>query len=208
MHTNIENELEHTYSLLHVPKEIKNAANSLLEKLRKKSPFKYNHSINCALLAIPTADCFGIERSKLFFSALLHDIGNLNTPSEVLDKKDGFDNMDMQVIMEHPTQTFLILYPMFKFSAGVGYYHHENQDDGYPNSNLPLNGYSDETYNEIHYCAKVLSVLDAYDAMTSRKNDRYGDVILPSETKSKVLALRHGQKDLIMRLYDKGVLGK
>jgi HD-GYP domain-containing protein (c-di-GMP phosphodiesterase class II) len=206
---NLDTALKDSFDLLHVSNERRRKATELLEQLKKKSPFKYSHSINCALLSIPAADCFGILRNKMFFSALLHDIGNLETPEEILNKKEGFDDFDNQIIRKHPLDTFTILYfENFKFAAGVGHYHHNYQDEGYPNSNLPLNGYSDATHYEMQYCAKILSILDAYQAMTSRDNDKFGKIIPPSKTKEKVILLRHGQKDMIMKLYQKEVLGK
>jgi HD-GYP domain-containing protein (c-di-GMP phosphodiesterase class II) len=208
MLTNIETELNNSFDSLSICDEVRVNAKDLLEKLKEKSPLSYYHSVSCALISIPAADCFRINRNKLFFSALLHDVGKLEIPSDVLDKNQGFDSSDMQVMRGHPIHTFNILYPKFRFSAGVGFYHHENQDEGYPESKLPLNGYSDATYNEMHYCARILSVIDAYEAMITRENDRYGHSILPSKTKKELLKLRHGQKDMIMKLYDKEVIGK
>ena len=100
--------------------------------------------------------------------SLMHDIGKLGISVEVLDKPGRLEDDELQHVMEHPSIGGRILEPITAFSdiMPIVTDHHERWDGkGYPE------GLAGE---EIHINARILSVADTYDAMTSDRPYRKG----------------------------------
>ena len=100
---------------------------------------------------------------RLEFAAMLHDIGKVGIPSEILRKEEKLTNKEYQIIKRHPEIGYEILrnVPYLKDIAKIVLEHHEWVDgSGYPDG---LEG------DSIHGMAKILCVADAYDAMTSER---------------------------------------
>ena len=101
--------------------------------------------------------------AQLGLGLLLHDIGKLTIPSDVLNKPDKLDDEEWQVIRQHPI-TGLELLPSNMISAvskTVIRSHHERWDG---------RGYPDGKYGtEIHQFARIAAVADVYDAVTSER---------------------------------------
>jgi putative nucleotidyltransferase with HDIG domain len=93
--------------------------------------------------------------------ALLHDIGNMNIPVQILRKKGALDEKEAAIIQRHPVYAYEMLgdIPFLKPAVDVVLYHHENWDGkGYPSGlkgeNIPL-------------LARVFMVADNWDALSS-----------------------------------------
>lgn len=101
------------------------------------------------------------EIDNLEFASLLHDIGKIGIPSEILNKEGKLSDEEYEVIKKHPEIAFHILKDVefLKESSEIIYQHHERMDGkGYPRG---LTG------KNMSLSAKILAVADAYDAMTS-----------------------------------------
>lgn len=99
--------------------------------------------------------------NSLQISALLHDIGKIGIPEHILNKTETLLPEEIKVIEKHPLLGAEILEPITEFktiSLGVKYHHERFDGTGYPcglkGENIPL-------------IAAIISVADAYDAMTS-----------------------------------------
>lgn len=93
--------------------------------------------------------------------ALLHDIGKLTVPIQILRKPDTLTESEMALIREHPVAAYEILngISFLKPTLDIPYCHHENWDgSGYPRG---LRG------EEIPLSARVFSVVDVWDAVTT-----------------------------------------
>jgi len=97
-------------------------------------------------------------------SGLLHDIGKVKIPNNVLNKKGKLDNMEYILVQSHTAYSMSLL-----FNSGISnlsmqaiLYHHENEDgSGYPC------GLSQE---DIPLIAKICHIADVFDALTSKRD--------------------------------------
>ncbi|GHT64373.1 hypothetical protein FACS1894110_03890 [Spirochaetia bacterium] len=127
-------------------------------------------SVNSAILAALTAQELKLSRPRILpiiTGALLHDVGMLRLPREILDKKGGLSEEELQQVKTHPVHTYTILSKELLFPGDVGsigLQHHERWDGhGYPRR---LSG------EDIAIGARIISVADAFEAMVSQKSYR------------------------------------
>ncbi|WP_243330630.1 GAF domain-containing protein [Mesoterricola sediminis] len=139
---------------------------SLAKAIEARDDYTRGHSERVAELSLATARGLGLpdaECSVIFNSALLHDIGKIGVRDAVLLSENPLTPAEMEIIRKHPTYSNTILGPL-KFLGQVAEYvkyHHESWDGtGYPKG---LKG------EEIPYYSRIITVADAYDAMTSTR---------------------------------------
>jgi HD-GYP domain-containing protein (c-di-GMP phosphodiesterase class II) len=108
----------------------------------------------------------GVELQKLKYAAMLHDIGKLDTPMEILGSHSRLTPTEYSVMKEHATDSYRRITEMglpkrFKGIADIAMQHHENIDgSGYPRQ---LTG------DQIHPYSKIITVNDVHDAMSSAR---------------------------------------
>jgi HD-GYP domain-containing protein (c-di-GMP phosphodiesterase class II) len=104
------------------------------------------------------------EVERLHLAALLHDIGKIGIPKAILHKRGALNEEELGILRLHPEVGYHILLQAgegFSDLASIAMAHHERWDgQGYP---LGLAG------EEIPLAARILAVVDAFDAMTSRR---------------------------------------
>ena len=95
------------------------------------------------------------------WGALLHDIGKLAVPDEVLHKPGALTDEEWVIMRQHPQFAYDMLIPItyLHSSLDIPYCHHEKWDGtGYPRG---LKG------NQIPLAARIFAVVDVWDALTS-----------------------------------------
>ena len=116
--------------------------------------------------------CVDLEQIKL--SAMLHDVGKLLIPTEILLKPERLTNEEYEVMKQHTRYGFDLLRNLHSVSllvAHCAFQHHERIDgSGYPRGLVDF---------EIHPFAKIIGVADVFDAVTS--NRVYREKLLPSQ---------------------------
>lgn len=133
------------------------------------------HSTRLAEWAIRVARKLQIPEEGLYqveVAALLHDIGKIGVPDAILKKQAPLTMDERAVINRHPEYSWSILrlFPGLEDASLYALHHHESFDgSGYPSG---LKGY------EIPVISRIVSVIDAYDAMVSNRCYRKG---LPHE---------------------------
>jgi putative nucleotidyltransferase with HDIG domain len=172
---------------------------TLIEAVEAKDRFNSGHSRRVAELAVRFADLLdlsGPDRELLEIGAKLHDIGKIGIPEEILNKPGKLTDPEFDVIKSHPVIGEQILRPL-DFLAEVRpivRHHHERWDGrGYPDG---LRG------AQIPPLAALLSVVDAYDALTSDRPYRRG---MDGEEAMRILAEGAGTQwdpDLVRRFRD------
>ncbi|MBQ7956351.1 MAG: response regulator [Lachnospiraceae bacterium] len=106
------------------------------------------------------------EQDEIYRAGLLHDMGKIRVPAEIINKPGKLTDDEYNIIKIHPVTGYHILKGISENStiAVAARYHHERYDGkGYPN------GLSGEKIPEV---ARILGVADAYDAMASNRSYR------------------------------------
>jgi len=124
----------------------------------------YGHSRRVSNYAVAIGEAIGLPPEKiaiLHTAALLHDIGKIGISDEVLNKKDHLSDEEWKPVYSHPTLGVSILRHTDGLSPclpGIQYHHERYDGAGYPSG---LKG------NNIPLDARIISIADAYEAMTS-----------------------------------------
>lgn len=124
------------------------------------------HSQRVTEMALELAEKLGmseIEKANLRRGALLHDIGKMGVPDAILHKPGPLSGNEWEFMRRHPTLAYQMLSPIsyLKRALEIPYYHHEKWDGtGYPHG---LTG------EEIPLAARIFSVVDVFDALTSNR---------------------------------------
>ncbi|QLA15407.1 HD-GYP domain-containing protein [Desulfolutivibrio sulfoxidireducens] len=141
-------------------------------KLRVYDEYTYTHSINVTVLATAFGQFLGLAEAELRplgLAALFHDVGKANIPIEVLNKPGRLDEREFTVIKRHPLEGYSILKDKGALKAQVLpaiVEHHEKYDgSGYPRG---IRG------EDISLFARIISLADVYDALTSDRVYRKG----------------------------------
>lgn len=141
----------------------------LAEAIDAKDPYTRGHSDRVKRMSLAIARGMGFSEEKLEsleYGALLHDIGKIGIKDEVLRKQSPLSPEEYQYIQEHPLIGVKILggVEFFKDKIPMIRHHHEHFDgSGYPD------GLAGET---IPLEARIISLPDAFDAMTSARPHR------------------------------------
>ncbi len=124
------------------------------------------HSERVTELTVQLAVLIGLnneEQMHLRRGALLHDIGKMGIPDAILRKPGPLNDEEWEIMRQHPVFAYRLLAPIdfLRPAAEIPYCHHERWDgSGYPRC---LAG------EQIPIAARVFSVIDVYDALTSRR---------------------------------------
>jgi PAS domain S-box-containing protein/putative nucleotidyltransferase with HDIG domain len=108
------------------------------------------------------------ELANIKRGALLHDIGKMGVPDRILQKPSGLDEEEKQLMQQHPIYAYNLLNQInyLRPALDIPYSHHEKWDGtGYPQG---LKG------EKIPFAARLFSVVDVYDALTSDRPYRAG----------------------------------
>jgi putative nucleotidyltransferase with HDIG domain len=147
-----------------------------LTAVKRYDNYTFTHMVNVSVLAMAQARSLNLEGPLLRefgFAALMHDIGKVNTPIEVLNKPDKLTKDEFSLMKQHVVDGAHILRrtpEMPALAPVVAFEHHLRQDlSGYPES---------IGHRELNLCTQIVSIADVYDALRSNRVYRQG---LPSE---------------------------
>lgn len=138
-----------------------------LAKLRSVDEYTSEHSFNVGLLAITFGRHLKLaeeDLQKLGVAGMLHDIGKMRTPTEILNKEGALTPEEFKIMRDHTINGRDILMSHKNVDANtvdVAFAHHETLDGkGYPRQ-VKGKGLSEFT--------KIVTVCDVYDALTSER---------------------------------------
>lgn len=124
------------------------------------------HTDRVVNLMMKSAQGLGIEESQLEHvrrGALLHDIGKMAIPDMILNKPHSLTKEEQQIMQKHPVYAYEMLKEIefLQPALTIPYCHHEHWDgSGYPNG---------DAGEEISQSARLVSVADVFDALTSKR---------------------------------------
>ncbi|MBO5515043.1 MAG: HD-GYP domain-containing protein [Schwartzia sp.] len=139
-----------------------------LTDIRMHDDYTFGHSVNVALLSAilgSLCDLSGADLITLVMGGLLHDIGKLIIPPDILTKSEQLSSRDLYIIRMHPEAGRIKLntlsVPNAQMLAVIAGQHHEHIDGrGYPDH---LVG------DQIHRFSRIVAIADVYDALTSAR---------------------------------------
>lgn len=179
-----------------------NIIRALAYTIDAKDRYTSGHSQRVADYSLAIARRMGKseeEQKIIYNAALLHDVGKIRVPEEVINKPGKLTDEEFDQIRIHPVSGYHILKDIHD-DARVAYgakYHHERYDGkGYPN------GLEGENIPEI---ARIIGVADAYDAMASNRSYRNAlpqDVVRSEIEKGKGKQFDANIADVMLEMID------
>ena len=146
--------------------------------------YTYSHSLNVGLLSILLAHEIGITRNQLedlALCALMHDVGKIDIPIEIINKTGPITDSEFAVIKTHPEKGVERLRKCYNISRevlqGIQSHHEKIDGTGYPFGTKSTS---------ISLFGRILAVADVYDALTSHRS--YRKAWRPSEAIEYILA--------------------
>jgi len=202
-HSNYKNSKvrhQHTENLSNVINEIidemlfKKSILINLVDIKSMDNYTYEHSVNVIILSLVLGIGLSMSRDKLYnlaMGAMMHDIGKIFIPKEVLQKNGRLTESEFNLIKEHPTKGYEYLKENIDISAMssiIALQHHEKIDGtGYPDGIMG---------DKIHQYARIASIADVYDALTSDRP--YRRAMCPNEALEYLMGSADRQFDFNM----------
>ncbi len=169
-------------------KKLSSIVDGLITELLDKDDLSYNvvdfknydtytfqHCLNVAILSISTGISLKLSERQLHdlgMAGLLHDIGKMTIPVEILNKPGKLTDEEYEIMKTHPISAAELLknYVSNDIIRAIEGHHEKLDGTGYP--------YGRKADN-IHYYSKILAICDVYDALTSDRS--YRTAAFPSE---------------------------
>jgi response regulator RpfG family c-di-GMP phosphodiesterase len=179
---------------------------AFVETIEARDPYTKQHSASVSGYAMSIArenGCSQEEIAKLDISGNLHDIGKIGIPDSILLKPGKLTNDEFEIIKKHPVIGSNIIghLGMWTDEQGIIRHHHERFDGtGYPDR---LKG------KEIPFLARILSVADVYDALTTDRSYRHR---MSKKVAAEMIKENSGTQfdpeivDIFYNLHSKGLL--
>ena len=161
-----------------IPQWAHETAQSLLQTLQAVDPMTYHHCLRVGQLSRYLAKSAGLneyEQKVAEFSGFFHDIGKIGISQDIIAKPGKLDAKELDIMHTHPLISEQIVRPLsqnqfFKDMLAPIRGHHERVDgEGYPDKKIG---------DDISLLARVILVVDTYDAMSQNRAYRKG---LPNE---------------------------
>ncbi|MCR5322800.1 MAG: HD-GYP domain-containing protein [Lachnospiraceae bacterium] len=157
-------------------------ATALVNAIDAKDRYTHGHSGRVAAYSQKIAQLAGktpAECDEIYYVALLHDVGKIGIPEYIINKEDKLTDEEYEVVKQHSALGAQILQSITEFpyiSIGAHFHHERYDGKGYPKG---LKG------NDIPEIARIISVADAYDAMTSKRS--YRDAIPQEKVREELI---------------------
>ncbi len=161
-----------------------NIAETLISVIDARDPNLRGHSryVQNVTMAIfdqlPAQKKNGINRVSLEFAALMHDVGKLGIPENILNKPGALNDDEWKIMKNHARLSREILDPLRSMREILPWieYHHERIDG---------TGYFKVKEKDIPYAAKIIAVADTYCAVTMRRSYK------PPRTYEEAVSIMH-----------------
>jgi putative nucleotidyltransferase with HDIG domain len=156
---------------------------ALAEAVDKRDPYTARHSQRVKEIAVDIGKIMRVkdtELEALEWGGLLHDVGKIGVPDNVLLKQDRLDREERMIMNSHPVLGAQIISPVTKLAPELPIIRHHHEwynGSGYPDRLIG---------DEIPKLARILHVADAFEAMTAKRPYR----MTPLTTEQALAELR------------------
>ncbi len=139
---------------------------ALAEAVDKRDPFTAKHSVRVKEIAVDIGRVMrvnDVELEALEWGGLLHDVGKIGVPDDVLKKAERLTREERMIMNAHPVLGAQIIAPVTKLAAELPIIRHHHEwynGSGYPDRLIG---------DEIPKLARILHVADAFEAMTAAR---------------------------------------
>jgi PAS domain S-box-containing protein len=194
-----ERELQSSYDQLR--ETLIATVNTLASAIEMRDPYTAGHQRRVTVLACAIAEEMGLTENQfdgLRLAALIHDLGKISVPVEILNKSSRISECEFDMIKTHPEAGYDLLKEIeFPWPvAQIVLQHHERLDgSGYPQG---LKG------KEIMLEARILTVADVVEAMVSHRPYRAAlgiEAALQEITNNKGILYDHEVSDACIKLF-------
>ncbi len=175
-------------------RELEILSNEAFEAIAKavdiNDPYTAGHSRRVAQYSRMIAECLGYsekELEEIYCAGLIHDVGKLGIDNQIINKQGKLSEEEYEEIKKHPLMGYEILEKISirgNFAYGAKWHHERIDGKGYPDG---LQG------EEIPEIARIISVADAYDAMTSKR--AYRDTMSQDKVREQIVRGKGSQFD-------------
>lgn len=163
-----------------------------LADIKSVDNYTYEHCLNVAVLSIVIGIELRLSRKTMIdlaIGALLHDIGKMFVPKEILLKNSALTKEEFELIKVHPVEGYKYVKENYNISIpskNIILYHHEKYDgSGYPDG---------LKQDKIYELAKIVTIADVYDALTSDRP--YRRALSPNEALEYIMGASNRHFDI------------
>ena len=170
-----------------------------------KDSYTNGHSQRVADYSKEIAGRLGMDEDfirDIYFMGLLHDIGKIGIPDNIINKKGKLTDEEYSIIKTHPaigSEVLKKITEMPGLSCGARWHHERYDGKGYPDG---IKG------TDIPIEARIIAVADAYDAMSSKRS--YRDAMPQADIRKEIVRVRGTQldpeiSDIMIQMIDEDV---
>ena len=160
-----------------------------LTSIKMYDEYTFAHSVNTSILAVSLGTFLSFEKPQLAalgVAGLMHDIGKVNVPHEVINKPGKLTDEEWELIKRHPIEGALLLADVpgvSKLSMVAAFEHHQHGGDArsYPQVEGVLRR---------HPFSQIIALADAYEALTAARV--YYSVQMPPDNAVRILIKQRG----------------
>jgi HD-GYP domain-containing protein (c-di-GMP phosphodiesterase class II) len=151
--------------------------------LKDHDNYTFYHSVDVTILSLCIGTITLMDRNALYklgMSALLHDIGKVFIPKEILNKNSYLSDVEFNRIKTHPYKGYQLLKEnnSFPYRSSIGVLHHHEKYNG---TGYPFKLEADK----ISLLGRIIAVADVYSALTSDRP--YRKALFPSEAMEYIM---------------------
>lgn len=159
-----------------------------LTSIKMYDEYTFAHSVNTSVLAISLGTFLSFEKPQvaaLGIAALMHDIGKVNVPHEIINKPGKLNDEEWAAVKRHPVEGALLLADtpgVSKLAMVAAFEHHQHGDardypqvDGDPRK---------------HPFSQIISIADVYEALTAARV--YYSIQMPADEAIRILLKKRG----------------
>ena len=152
-------------SVLHIS-EIQDLALFLANIVDAKSPFTYHHSQKVAQIAKQLASDSGLSEANcdmVYVAGLLHDVGKLKTPDDILYKDGPLEGVELSIMKRHSVDTMITMdnfFPDSKIGQWAANHHEKLDGSGYP---YQLKG------EQLDIESRIIAIADIFQALSQNR---------------------------------------
>jgi HD-GYP domain-containing protein (c-di-GMP phosphodiesterase class II) len=158
-----------------------------LTSLKMYDEYTFAHSVNTSILAISLGTFLSFEKPQiaaLGVAAMLHDIGKVRVPIEIINKPEKLTEEEWTLVKRHPINGALIVSDIpgvTKMAMVAAFEHHQHGAHAYPPMEGPF---------QLHLFSQIVALADAYEALTAARV--YYSVQIPPDEAIRILSKQRG----------------